>query len=533
MIGGLHFPPRSIRWRLGLLYALLLTVMLGVTLGVIGVFAERALVESTVSRLEIEAGLLISNAGGRNGVTATDLAAGDLAHVLGGDGTAVTIIDPGGTALAAEPNGATEAVATARLTAEEYQSVMSGGGSIDAVQIAADGSGRVLLVAAPVELRVAGDPQAGRPADKGPPPGRGLGNQKAGKSAAPGQEPGPPNAIAQLSVSLAPVDATLRDMRNGLVATGFVIFGIGIGLAWLLTSLGLRPLGRVAGAADRIAAGDLSARARLPEGNDEIGRLGRAFDGMVERVEGTLRTQRQFAADASHELRSPLTVLGGYVDILARDPLAGSAHGQRALTAMRREIDRLNRLAADLLLLTQLEAVGRQVERANVDLGELVDGLAEATRVMAPGRRIESLRDGPLPVRVDPDRLTQAIMNLVDNALRHAPADERIELSTRADDGVAVVAVTNGGAPIPAEHLPHLFERFYRVAPSENTDARGPHAGLGLSIVRAIVNASGGEVTAMSDGRITRFEIRLPLAVPPSELADRRVDRPSVGSPAE
>jgi len=124
-------------------------------------------------------------------------------------------------------------------------------------------------------------------------------------------------------------------------------------------------------------------------------------------------------------------------------------------------------------------------------------------------------------------------MNLVDNALRHAPADERIELSTRADDGVAVVAVTNGGAPIPAEHLPHLFERFYRVAPSENTDARGPHAGLGLSIVRAIVNASGGEVTAMSDGRITRFEIRLPLAVPPSELADRRVDRPSVGSPAE
>jgi two-component system OmpR family sensor kinase len=526
--------PRSIRWRLGLLYGLLLAVMLAVTIGVIGIFAERALLESTVSRLEIEAGLLTANAGGRNGVTATDLAAGDLAHVLGGDGTAVTIIDPAGATLAAEPNGTSDAVAGARLTSDEYQSVLSGGSSVDAVRTAADGSGRVLVVAAPVELRLAGDaPQTGRPADKGPPPGRGLGNQKPGKSAAPGQQPGPPNAVAQLSVSLAPVDATLGDLRNSLVASGLVIFGIGIGLAWLVTGLGLRPLGRVAGAADRIAAGDLSARAGLPEGNDEIGRLGRAFDDMVEQVEATLRSQRQFAADASHELRSPLTVLGGYVDVLAREPLATSVAGQRALTAMRREIDRLSRLAADLLLLTQLEAGGRQVDRQDVDLGELVDGVAEATRVMAPGRRIESVRSGRLPVRIDPDRLTQAVMNLVDNALRHAPGDGRIELSTRSDDGFAVAAVTNDGEPIPAEHMPHLFERFYRVATSRDIDGRSPHAGLGLAIVRGIVTASGGTVTAMSDNRSTRFEIRLPLLTLPTEQADPRVDRPGVGSPAD
>jgi two-component system OmpR family sensor kinase len=534
MIGGRHVPPRSIRWRLGLLYGLLLGVMLAVTLGVIGIFAERALLDSTVSRLEIEAGLLTANTGGRNGVTATDLAAGDLANVLGGDGTAVTIIDPGGTTLAAEPNGTSDAVAGARLTASEYQSVLSGGSSIDAVRTAADGSARVLVVAAPVELRLPGDPvQTGRPADKGPPPGRGLGNQKPGKSAAPGQQPGPPNAVAQLSVSLAPVDATLRDLRNSLVASGFVIFGIGIGLAWLLTGLGLRPLGRIAGAADRITAGDLSARAGLPEGNDEIGRLGRAFDDMVEQVEATLRSQRQFAADASHELRSPLTVLGGYVDVLAREPLAASEAGQRALAAMRREIDRLSRLAADLLLLTHLEAGGRQVERRDVDLGELVEGVAEATRVMAPGRHVESHRNGMLPVRADPDRLTQAVMNLVDNALRHAPADGRIELSTRADDGFAVAAVTNGGVPIPAEHLPHLFERFYRVATTEDTDSRSPHAGLGLSIVRAIVTASGGEVTVASDERSTRFEIRLPLATPPSEQANQRLGRAGAGSPVD
>jgi signal transduction histidine kinase len=230
---------------------------------------------------------------------------------------------------------------------------------------------------------------------------------------------------------------------------------------------------------------------------------------MVEQAEATFRSQRQFAADASHELRSPLTVLGGYVDVLAREPLASSVPGQRALTAMRREIDRLSRLAGDLLLLTQLEAGGRGVERQDVDLGELVDGLAAATRVMAPGRRIESVRNGRLLVRVDPDRLTQAVMNLVDNALRHAPADGRIELSTRAEEGVAVAAVTNDGVPIPAEHLPHLFERFYRANGARNKKGYG----LGLAISREIVRAHGGEIWATSEpDRGTTFVFTLPTA---------------------
>ena len=144
---------------------------------------------------------------------------------------------------------------------------------------------------------------------------------------------------------------------------------------------------------------------------------------------------------------------------------------------------------------------------------------------MAPGRRIESLRSGPLRVRADPDRLTQAVLNLVDNALRHGSADGRIELSTRAEDGVAIAAVSNEGVAIPPEHLPHLFERFYRVGTSQDADGRGRHAGLGLSIVRAIVTSSGGAVTAMSDDRSTRFEIRLPLAGPPTGQPGQRAER--------
>jgi len=504
-----------------------MAVMLVATLAVIDRFAEGALVQSTVSRLELEAGLLTAGAGGRNGVTATDLAAGDLALVLGGDATAVTILDETGATVAADANGAPETVSGARLAASDYRSVLASGASLSRVLTETDGSGRILVVAAPVDIRQTGaGGGSGRPAEKGPPPGRGLGNQKAASSAAPVVDANP-NAIAQLSVSLAPVDATLSDLRSRLLAAGCVIVVAGIALAWALTTLGLRPLGRVARAADQVAAGDLSVRARLADGDDEIARLGRAFDGMVDRVESTLVSQRQFAADASHELRSPLTVLGGYVDVLGRGPLADSETGQRALAAMRREIDRLTRLASDLLLLTQLEAGGAWADRQGVDLGEIVEGVGEATAIRAPTRRIEVVRSTAVPVRADPDRLMQALMNLVDNALRYASPESPITLAADRDGDTAIASVANAGDPIPAEALPHLFERFYRVGGGRHDHEAVPHAGLGLSIVRAIATAFGGSVTVSSDERLTRFEIRLPLADADRTAAPDWVDAPA------
>jgi two-component system OmpR family sensor kinase len=504
--------PGSIRWRLGLAYALVVAVMLGLLLVLVGGIVERTLIENTASRLEIEAGLIAADTGGKKGVTATDLAAGDLAGILGGQETAVVILDPDGMTLASEPNGAPPDVVAARLDASRYRSILATGESTDAVLPAGTGSGRMLVVAVPVQLRTAGGPPSdkGRPDDKGPPPGRGLGNQNPGQGgdAATGTAP---NAIAQLGVSLEPVDAALGDLRASLLLTGFGVFLVAVVIAWAVTSIGLRPLTRVAQVADQIATGELSARANLPEGTDEIGRLGRAFDEMVDRVEATLRSQRQFAADASHELRSPLTVLGGFVDVLARGDLAGSEAGARTLAAMRREIDRLSRLATDLLLLSQLEAGGGKLERSDMDLGDLVADVADAARVMADGRRVEIERDGPLPVMADRDRLTQAVMNLVDNAVRHTPANGLITLATRRDGPSALVIVSNEGEAIGAEHVPHLFERFYRVRRADGSDRPGDHAGLGLPIVRAIAEALGGSVGVASDTRTTRFEIRLPL----------------------
>jgi two-component system OmpR family sensor kinase len=419
--------------------------------------------------------------------------------VLGGNGTAVAILDPNGETLAAEGNGAPDAVLEARLDRLDYSKVVMEQTTIDAVR-PLPGGGRALVVATPVQLRLGG-PGNGN----GNGNGRGLGNQGNGSETA----DGPANAVAQLAISLDAIDGTLADLRLRLAVVGIGVLALVVAVAWLLTRLSLRALERVTKAADRFAAGDLEARASLPDGGDEVGRLGRAFDGMAQRVDATLTAQRQFAADASHELRTPLTVLGGYVDVLAAAD--GAETRTETLAAMRREIDRLSRLSADLLLLTQLEAGGGRLNPREVDLGELVEDIGAAARIIGPDRRVEVVRDGPLPVTADPDRLTQALMNLVDNAVRHTGPGGTVRLTTSRADGEALAEVRNTGEPIPAEDLVRVFDRFYRGLKGA-TSRPDSHAGLGLAIVRAIAEASGGTVTATSDAESTRFVVRLPLA---------------------
>jgi len=529
----------SLRWRLGLVYALVLAAALAGVLVLVNVLVERALIDNTIARLEIEAGLIADSAGN---APSTTLPAPDVARILGGQQTAVVILDRSGAELAAQANGASADVVDARLDAAVYASVLDGNRVVDAVLFSvADGS-RILIVAAPIRFTTADTPTpepkaspTARPTVRPPGPretppglgrgqgqglGRGLGqgrgnsqgagNGTGGTGTANGQAPAePPNAIAQLGVSLADVDAALANLRSTLLSIGVVALLVALAISFLVTTLGLRPLSRVAAVADRVAAGDLSARARLPSGADEIGRLGRAFDRMIDRLEGAFAAQRQFAADASHELRSPLTVLGGYVDVLARGAHEAPEAAGRILGSMRREIDRLSRLAADLLLLTQLEAGGGRLAPERLDVGELLIDLADAARVMGDDRRVAVERDGPLPVVADRDRLTQALLNLVDNAVRHAPEAGLVRLSGRRDGRTVVAEVYNEGLPIPPEDLARLFDRFYRA---DRSVEPGRHAGLGLAIVKAIVEASGGTVSAASDASGTRFVVRLPLA---------------------
>lgn len=492
----------SLRGRLGLTYAAIAAVMLVVAYLIAVATIDSALVTSAAERLEIEAGLVVAGSTEGRGATATDLAASDLAVVLGGYGTAVAIVDGAGTVLAAEANGADPTVLDAHLEPADYAAVLASGATKHAIRTDPDG-GRTLIVVAPVQLRT-----TGRPTNPGNGNGNGNGNGR-GNGNAGGVADGPPNAVAQLAISLDAIDATVAGVQSTLQLAALALL-IGAGIAvWLVTRAGLRPLERVGLAASSIAGGDLTARAGLPVADDEVGRLGRAFDDMADQLLATQRAQRAFAADASHELRSPLTVLGGYVDVLGGAEM-DAATKARTLGSMRREIDRLSRLSNDLLLLTQLEAGGGRLAPREVDLGSLVEDVGNAARVIGPDRTVEVARDGPLRVIADADRLTQAVMNLVDNAVRHTPPGRTVRISAEREAGWATIVVSNEGERVLPDRLARVFDRFYRADP---TDAgNGQHAGLGLAIVKAIAEASGGSVEATSTDQGTTFSIRLPAA---------------------
>jgi two-component system OmpR family sensor kinase len=499
----------SLRSRLGATYAIVAAAMLVGAYLVAERAVDGALVASAAERLEIEAGLVVADsASGR--ATATDLAAGDVARILGGYGTAVAIVDASGQVLAAEANGADPTVLEARLAPSDYASVIASGQTVHAVRPAPDG-GRTLVVAAPLQLRTTGPPSNpgrgnGQGNGQGVGQGRGLGNQKGDVAGPPA---GPPNAVAQLAISLDGIDETVAGVRWTLQVAALVLLLVAGVAVWLVTSLGLRPLERVSAAARRIAAGDLAARASLPAGGDEVGRLGRAFDGMADRVDATLHAQRAFAADASHELRSPLTVLGGYVDVMARTNVDEPTRS-RMLTSMRSEIDRLSRLSTDLLLLTQLEAGGGRLAPREIDVAALVEDVGDAARIVGDGRRVEVRTNGPVRVLADQDRLTQAVINLVDNAVRHTPSAGDIVIAARSGEGWAAIEVSNTGTPIADADLPRVFDRFYCA--DRGDASNGHHAGLGLAIVKAIADASGGSVHVSSADARTTFQIRLPLA---------------------
>ena len=494
----------SLRGRLTIVYALVLAGVLVVLLAAMNIGVEQVLIDNTAGRLAVGAGL-VSTTRNADGPPTSSLSAVDAANAIGSDQTAVTVLDGAGQVIAATSNGAPPEVIAARLDPATYGNLVSTGGRITVVEPASEGSGdRVLVVAAGVRLS---DSQSGNSNGSKPGNGHGLGLGHTGAST------GPSNAVVQLSVSLSQIDAAVTGLRLASIALAAAVLVLAIALMLLLTRASLGPLRRVADAADRIAAGDLSARSRLPAGEDEIGRLGRAFDRMAERLDASTQTQRQFAADASHELRSPLTVLGGYVDVLGQGQIDEPATRTRALAAMRTQIDRLSRLAADLLMLTQIEAGGGHLQPQRVDLGEVAVDVAEATQAMAGGRRVEVERSGQVPVLADPDRLSQVLLNLVDNAVRHTPADGLIRVSVRREGRFGTAEVMNTGSTIAAEDLPKIFDRFYRT--KHSSPAGDGHTGLGLAIVRAIVEASGGTVSAASDDEGTRFVVRLPLTDPP------------------
>jgi two-component system OmpR family sensor kinase len=317
-------------------------------------------------------------------------------------------------------------------------------------------------------------------------------------------------AVATVATTLEGGDSALAQLRTALLVGMLAAVVLGILLGLPLTRILLRPLDRVVETARRISAGDRSVRVGAAvDDRTEIGKLGVAFDTMVDRLEASAEVQRRFVADASHELRTPLAALSGMTEML----LLGIDQGDQAavdriLTAMHREIARLGRLASDMLLLSQLEdgqaGAGERLPLARDPIA-VDDLLSDVTETMAPitaGRSIR--REGPagLVVHGDRDRLKQVLVNLVENAARHTTAGGTITLSAAPTaDGIDLAVSDDGDGLRPGE-ADRIFDRFYRADAARtraSTDGEGG-AGLGLAIVRAIVEAHGGHVIATSAG---------------------------------
>jgi two-component system, OmpR family, sensor kinase len=288
-------------------------------------------------------------------------------------------------------------------------------------------------------------------------------------------------------------------------------------LALLIIRIGLRPLQRMGTVAADIAAGDLTKRVEPATSTTEIGRLGLALNSMLSQIEVAFAERtasnarlRRVIADASHELRTPLTSIRGYAEMLRRGAAESPTDSEAARRRIEDEAIRMTGLVDDLLVLARLDQ-GRPLAREAVDLRDIANDAVADARVVAPRREISLSANGPVIVTGDDTRLRQVLGNLMRNALVHTPQQTPIEVAVATEDGLGRMSVADHGPGLDEDDVARIFEPFYRADPSRSRDSGG--AGLGLSIVSAVVSAHGGRVkVTKTDGGGATFEVELPLA---------------------
>jgi signal transduction histidine kinase len=304
---------------------------------------------------------------------------------------------------------------------------------------------------------------------------------------------------------------------------GIVSLAIGLILAEAM----IRPLRRLGGAASAVASGDLARRSGVGDRKDEIGELGRSFDAMAEALERSDESRRRFLQDAVHELGTPITA----IHTTASAILDGLYEPEpRHLETIRDEARLLGRIVDDLRTIALAELHRLPVGDTPVDMASIASLVAEAfsAAAAAGGCRVVAEAGGPAWVSGDPDRLRQVLSALVDNALRHSPEGGTVRILTTCAGGTVELAVEDEGAGLGPD-ADRVFDRYFR---GDASDPQGRHAGLGLAIVRALVEAHGGLVTAESGDRGGAvFRVRLPelsaSARGPGDVGDDQ-GRPSV-----
>ena len=321
-----------------------------------------------------------------------------------------------------------------------------------------------------------------------------------------------PHYRVEVGVSSARSDETVKQALFVLGVGLPIAVSVAVAGGFVLVRRALKPVDRLSQKAAEITQHNLSERLPLMRTGDALERLSLSLNLMNSRLQDAINSSKQFVADASHELRTPLAVLRGELEALAQDEQL-KIQTRESLGSMLEEVDRLAEIVEGLLALSRMDSGEGRAEWVRFDLAELAVTTADQMSLLAEDKHITVTRDcsGPVMIQGDRARLKQVVVNLLDNAIKYSTDGGRICLRITPENGYAVLDVADDGIGIPAEALPHVFKRFFRVDGSRSRDQGG--AGLGLSIVKSICDAHGARVEVSSTpGGGSRFRVRQPLA---------------------
>ena len=289
---------------------------------------------------------------------------------------------------------------------------------------------------------------------------------------------------------------------------GLILF-VGLVGGWWLVSRALKPINEISATAVRISAGDLSQRINVAEAESELGQLAAVLNSTFARLETAFAQQKQFASDAAHELRTPVSVILTQTQT-ALNRERDAASYKQTVEACQRAAQRMRKLIESLLALARFDAGQEVLKRLPFDFSETISDCAELVQPLADERGVKiSVEAESIEIIGDPERLAQVVTNLLTNAIQYNRAEGEVRLRMVSQNGLAVLTVADTGQGIATENLPQVFGRFFR-ADSSRTGAG--NSGLGLAITKAIVEAHGGTIEVASEENAgTIFTVRLPL----------------------
>jgi len=330
-----------------------------------------------------------------------------------------------------------------------------------------------------------------------------VGEERTGETAIALSEDGVPRWVAVFSTDLAEVDDSVALIRRQIAIAGLIALLAALTAGWLVAGAHARRLRRLEAAAEKVADGDFSSPIPV-DSTDEVGQLAITFNEMQKRLATLDSARKEFIANASHELRTPIFSLAGFVELLEDEDPDPAARAEFMRT-MREQIERLTKLTVDLLDLSKLDADAIDIRREPVDLVECARRVAAEFRPAVEGHQGSLSIEGRRGVlaRADPDRVAQIMRILIDNALTHTPEGTAISVGAQIENGSAGLVVTDDGPGIDARSRARVFERFYT-----GDDVSG--SGLGLAIARELALRMSGTIELRSRRGRTEFELRLP-----------------------